>query len=113
MTAALQVTSLTGGYGRLTVFRDIDLALEQGQTVGLLGANGAGKTTLLKSIVGSLPSSSGRVSLEGKDVTRLAAYQRARAGLTLVPEGRHILGSLTVRDNLELDSGNRGLGEVR
>jgi len=102
MTAALQVTSLTGGYGRLTVFRDIDLALEQGQTVGLLGANGAGKTTLLKSIVGSLPSSSGRVLLEGKDVTRLAAYQRARAGLTLVPEGRHILGSLTVRDNLEL-----------
>jgi ABC-type branched-subunit amino acid transport system ATPase component len=102
MTAALQVTSLTGGYGRLTVFRDIDLALEQGQTVGLLGANGAGKTTLLKTIVGSLPSSSGRVLLEGKDVTRLAAYQRARAGLTLVPEGRHILGSLTVRDNLEL-----------
>ena len=102
MTGPLQVTSLTGGYGRLTVFRDIDLALEQGQTVGLLGANGAGKTTLLKTIVGSLPSSSGRVSLDGKDVTRLAAYQRARAGLTLVPEGRHILGSLTVRDNLEL-----------
>ena len=47
-------------------------------------------------------ASSGSVSLEGKDVTRLAAYQRARAGLTLVPEGRHILGTLTVRDNLEL-----------
>jgi branched-chain amino acid transport system ATP-binding protein len=102
MTAVLQVASLSGGYGRLTVFRDIDLTLEQGQTVGLLGANGAGKTTLLKAIVGALPSSSGSVSLEGKDVTRLAAYQRARAGLTLVPEGRHILGGLTVRDNLEL-----------
>jgi branched-chain amino acid transport system ATP-binding protein len=102
MTAVLQVASLSGGYGRLTVFRDVDLTLEQGQTVGLLGANGAGKTTLLKAIVGALPSSSGSVSLEGKDVTRLAAYQRARAGLTLVPEGRHILGGLTVRDNLEL-----------
>src|SRR3954467_15706960 len=98
MTAVLQVVSLSGGYGRLTVFRDIHLTLEQGQTVGLLGANGAGKTTLLKAIVGALPSSSGSVSLEGKDVTRLAAYQRARAGLTLVPEGRHILGGLTVRD---------------
>ena len=48
MTAALQVNSLAGGYGRLTVFRDISLTLEHGQTVGLLGANGAGKTTLLK-----------------------------------------------------------------
>jgi branched-chain amino acid transport system ATP-binding protein len=102
MTAVLQVVSLSGGYGRLTVFRDINLTLEQGQTVGLLGANGAGKTTLLKAVAGALPSSSGTVSLEGKDVTRLAAYQRARAGLTLVPEGRHILGTLTVRDNLEL-----------
>jgi branched-chain amino acid transport system ATP-binding protein len=102
MTAVLQVVSLSGGYGRLTVFRDINLTLEQGQTVGLLGANGAGKTTLLKAVAGALPSSSGSVSLEGKDVTRLAAYQRARAGLTLVPEGRHILGTLTVRDNLEL-----------
>jgi branched-chain amino acid transport system ATP-binding protein len=102
MTVALQVNSLAGGYGRLTVFRGVDLALERGQTVGLLGANGAGKTTLLKTIVGALPSASGRVTLEGQDVTRLLAYQRARAGLSLVPEGRHILGTLTVRDNLEL-----------
>jgi ABC-type branched-subunit amino acid transport system ATPase component len=102
MTVALQVNSLAGGYGRLTVFRGVDLALERGQTVGLLGANGAGKTTLLKTIVGALPSASGRVMLEGRDVTRLLAYQRARTGLSLVPEGRHILGTLTVRDNLEL-----------
>ena len=102
MTVALQVNSLAGGYGRLTVFRGVDLALERGQTVGLLGPNGAGKTTLLKTIVGALPSASGRVMLEGQDVTRLLAYQRARTGLSLVPEGRHILGTLTVRDNLEL-----------
>jgi branched-chain amino acid transport system ATP-binding protein len=108
MTTVLQVMSLSGGYGRLTVFRDINLSLESGQTVGLLGANGAGKTTLLKAIVGALPSSSGSVALEGKDVTRLAAYQRARAGLALVPEGRHILGSLTVRDNLELTRAVKG-----
>lgn len=102
MTAVLEVASLSGGYGRLTVFRDIHLTLEPGQTVGLLGSNGAGKTTLLKAIAGALPSSSGTVSFESKDITHLAAYRRARAGLTLVPEGRHILGTLTVRDNLEL-----------
>ena len=102
MTPVLHLVSLSGGYGRLTVFRDLSLSLDHGQTIGLLGANGAGKTTFLKAVAGTLPSSSGTVSLEGKDVTRFAAYRRARAGLTLVPEGRHILGSLTVRDNLEL-----------
>src|SRR5262245_16916807 len=102
MSTALKVASLSGGYGRLTVFRDINLSVEHGQTVGLLGSNGAGKTTLLKAVAGALASSSGSVAVDGRDVTGLAAYQRARAGLTLVPEGRHILGTLTVRDNLEL-----------
>jgi len=102
MTVGLQVSSLAGGYGRLTVFSGVDFHLERGETIGLLGANGAGKTTLLKAIMGALPSTIGRVALEGQDVTRLLAYQRARSGLILVPEGRHILGSLTVRDNLEL-----------
>jgi len=80
------------------------VALELGpdQTIGLLGANGAGKTTLLKTIAGSLPSSNGRVMLGASEVTRLPAYMRARAGLGLVPEGRHILGTLTVQDNLAL-----------
>ena len=102
MSAALQVEGLAGGYGRLTVFRDVNLAVERGQTVGLLGPNGAGKTTLLKTIVGALRSSSGRVLLEGTDVTPLPAFRRARIGLNLVPEGRHILGTLTVHDNLVL-----------
>jgi branched-chain amino acid transport system ATP-binding protein len=100
MSAALQVEGLVGGYGRLTVFRDVSLSLERGRTMGLLGPNGSGKTTLLKTIVGALPSSAGRVLLEGHDITRLPAFRRARAGLGLVPEGRHILGTLTVRDNL-------------
>jgi branched-chain amino acid transport system ATP-binding protein len=102
MTMALRIEALAGGYGRLTVFRDVSLSLAQGQTIGLLGANGAGKTTLLKTIAGSLRSSAGRVVLGDEDVTSRPAYQRARSGLNLVPEGRHILGTLTVRDNLEL-----------
>jgi len=102
MSVALQVEGLAGGYGPLTVFRDVSLVLARGHTVGLLGPNGSGKTTLLKTIVGSLPSSAGRVLLDGHDVTRLPAFRRARDGLGLVPEGRHILGTLTVLDNLLL-----------
>jgi len=98
----LSIQALEGGYGRLTVFRDVSFELERDETVGLLGANGAGKTTLMKTLAGALPASAGSVLLEGTDVSRLPAYQRARKGLGLVPEGRHILATLTVRDNLEL-----------
>jgi branched-chain amino acid transport system ATP-binding protein len=102
MSAALTVDALEGGYGRLTVFRDARLRLEAGQTIGLLGANGAGKTTLMKTIAGALPATAGSVLLGGRDITALKAYERARAGLALVPEGRHILSTLTVHDNLAL-----------
>jgi ABC-type branched-subunit amino acid transport system ATPase component len=102
MSEALSVAGLEGGYGRLTVFRAVDLSLARDQTLGLLGANGAGKTTLLKTIAGALPAAKGRIALGGHDVTRLPAYERARRGIGLVPEGRHILATLTVRDNLAL-----------
>ena len=102
MSAALTVDALAGGYGRLTVFRGASLALEQGRTIGLLGANGAGKTTLMKTVAGALAATTGRVLLAGRDVTQLPAFERARAGLALVPEGRHVLATLTVADNLAL-----------
>jgi ABC-type branched-subunit amino acid transport system ATPase component len=102
MSAVLQVEGLEGGYGRLTVFRNITYAVERGATVGILGSNGAGKTALLKTIAGALPSHAGRIRLEGRELTDVPAYERARAGLVLVPQGRHIFSSLTVRDNLIL-----------
>jgi ABC-type branched-subunit amino acid transport system ATPase component len=102
VSAFLKVERLEGGYGRLTVFRDVNLEIERGQTLGLLGANGAGKTTLMKTIAGALPASAGSIRLRGKDVSRLPAHERARSGLALVPEGRHILATLSVRDNLAL-----------
>jgi branched-chain amino acid transport system ATP-binding protein len=102
MNAVLRVQNLSGGYGRLSVFNDISFTIDRGRTCGLLGANGAGKTTLLKSIVGALPTSRGHVVLQDQDVTHFPAFRRARAGLNLVPEGRHILGTLTVEDNLRL-----------
>jgi len=102
VTNALEVRDLSGGYGRLAVFRDVSFTLEPGQTAGLLGLNGAGKTTLLKSIVGALPTSGGRIFLHGRELTGISFFKRTRLGLALVPEGRHVFGSLTVQDNLEL-----------
>jgi branched-chain amino acid transport system ATP-binding protein len=102
LSVLLSVQGLEGGYGRLTVFREVSLRVDRGQTIGLLGANGAGKTTLMKTIAGSLRASAGTITLDGKEVSRLPAYERARGGLALVPEGRHILASLSVQDNLAL-----------
>ena len=98
----LRVQNLEGGYGRLTVFRDLGFELARGETIGLLGANGAGKTTLMKTLAGAQPAIRGSVQLADRDVTRLPAYERARIGLALVPEGRHVLATLSVQDNLEL-----------
>ena len=102
MSTVLDIAALNGGYGRLTVFRGVNFAVSRDRTLGLLGANGAGKTTLLKTIAGALPSSGGSVLLEGRDVTKFPAHVRARIGIGLVPEGRHILATLSVYDNLAL-----------
>jgi branched-chain amino acid transport system ATP-binding protein len=98
----LTVDRLSGGYGKLCVFRDVHFAVAPGETIGIYGPNGAGKTTLLLSIVGLLPSLSGRVLLEREDITALPAYRRARKGIGHVPEGRQVLSTLSVRDNLDL-----------
>jgi ABC-type branched-subunit amino acid transport system ATPase component len=98
----LMIERLSGGYGKLCVFRDVDFVVAQGETVGIFGPNGAGKTTLLSTVVGLLPSQAGRVVLNGEDLTAISAYQRARKGIGLAPEGRQMLSTLTVHDNLEL-----------
>lgn len=102
MSAVLRIENLESGYGQLTVFRDLSLTVYSGETVGILGVNGAGKSTLLRTIVGLLPKHAGRILLEDRDISDWPAYRRTRAGVALVPEGRQILGSLTVRDNLDL-----------
>ena len=102
MTAALSVDGLAGGYGQLRVFGGVSFAVANDETIGILGPNGAGKTTLLKTVCGLLRPMEGRVVLGDAEVTRRPAYAHARAGLALVPEGRQILATLTVRDNLAL-----------
>ncbi len=96
----IQVDQLNQYYGSSHTLRGISLAVNKGECLALLGRNGVGKTTLLKCIMGVLPVSSGSVTLEGKDITRLAAHQRARRGIAYVPQGREIFARLTVEENL-------------
>jgi branched-chain amino acid transport system ATP-binding protein len=100
--AALQLTAVYAGYGRATVLRDVNATVARGSVVALLGSNGAGKTTLLRTASGLLKLSAGTVSIGGTDATRLPPNRRARHGLCLVPEGRGVFRSLTVRENLRL-----------
>jgi ABC-type branched-subunit amino acid transport system ATPase component len=102
VTAQLAIRDLSGGYGRLAIFRGLDLNLSERRTFGVLGPNGSGKTTLLKTVAGLLPAFAGEVVLGGVPLGRKAAYQRTRAGLVLVPEGRQVLVRLSVLENLEL-----------
>ncbi|MCW2912162.1 MAG: livF [Actinomycetia bacterium] len=101
-TPVLEVRGLEAGYGDTTVLRDVSLSVPSGHVLALLGPNGAGKTTLLRVLSGLLRPTRGEVLLNGREVTRARPYQRARAGLCHIPEGRGIYPSLTVRENLVL-----------
>ena len=96
----LEVAGLEAGYGSSKVLFGIDLHLGEGQLVALMGRNGMGKTTTVRAITGLTPASGGTVSLAGRDTTALKPYQIGQAGIALVPEGRQVFPTLTVRENL-------------
>jgi urea transport system ATP-binding protein len=98
----LCIKQLQVAYGETLILRDVDLEVERGKVVCLMGRNGVGKTTLLKSIMGLLRPRSGQVIFEDKDLTRASPDKRARAGLGYVPQGREIFPQLTVRENLQV-----------
>ena len=102
MSALLEVKALSAGYGRVPVLHGVDLAVEEGEIVGVLGHNGMGKTTLLKTIMGIVPATGGVVGYAGRDLTRERASERARLGLGYVPQGRGIFPALSVRDNIRM-----------
>ena len=105
----LQIRGLTQYYGGSNVLRGIDLDVPQGSCVALLGRNGVGKTTLLRCIMGMLPIRSGTVRFDGKDLTKLSSYERARLGIGYVPQGREIFPRLTVAENIAVgESAARG-----
>jgi branched-chain amino acid transport system ATP-binding protein len=100
----LQLERITAGYEGNSVLRDVTVTVPPGAVVALLGPNGAGKTTLLRVAAGQLDPQSGRVQINGADATQASVDQRARMGLSMVPEGRSVFPSLTVRENLKLFS---------
>jgi branched-chain amino acid transport system ATP-binding protein len=100
--ATLEVSNLVVRYGQVTAVGGIDLRLEQGQVATLLGSNGAGKTSTLNALSGALTPADGSIVFDGTDITGRQAHKVARGGLVQVPEGRRIIGPLTVEDNLKL-----------
>jgi branched-chain amino acid transport system ATP-binding protein len=96
----LTVEQLSARHGLLQAVRDVSFAIDEGETVALVGANGAGKTTLLRSIAGAHRPAAGSIVFEGGDVTRVSAHRRVGLGIVLVPEGRRLFPGLTVEENL-------------
>ncbi|UDQ89487.1 ABC transporter ATP-binding protein [Xanthobacter autotrophicus] len=100
--ALLEISGLSVSYGRVAALSDVSLTVNEGEVVTVLGANGAGKSTLLKAILGAVPAKAGGIAFAEADITRLPPHRRMGAGLVLVPEGRRILITLTVEENLRL-----------
>ncbi|EFL52400.1 urea ABC transporter, ATP-binding protein UrtE [Solidesulfovibrio fructosivorans JJ]] len=98
----LRIEKLSQAYGGSQILWDVDLTLEPGDCVCLMGRNGVGKTTLLKALMGLLPLRSGKILFDGLDLTRLAAPMRARNGIGYVPQGRDIFPRMTVEENLRV-----------
>jgi branched-chain amino acid transport system ATP-binding protein len=107
MSTLLEVENLASGYGEVQVLWGVSLQVPKGQLTTMVGANGAGKTTTMRTIMGSVRPWSGRVRLNGEDVTKLSTHQKARRGLVLVPEGRQLFPDMTVEENLEMGAYSR------
>ena len=102
MTTLLEIRGLNTYYGESHILRNVDLTVQAGEMVCLIGRNGVGKTTLLKSLIGLLHPKVGDVLFNGDSVNRYAPHRRARAGIGYVPQGREIIPQLTVEENLML-----------
>ncbi|HEX2313623.1 MAG TPA: urea ABC transporter ATP-binding subunit UrtE [Thermomonospora sp.] len=98
----LEVTGLEAAYGRARVLFGVDLTVEAGRLLCVMGRNGVGKTTLLNTIMGVLGPTAGRVVFDGRDVTRLPTHERVRLGMGYVPQGHETFPQLTVAENLQV-----------
>jgi branched-chain amino acid transport system ATP-binding protein len=103
----LEVRNLQTSYGRSQVLFEISFDVKENQVVTLLGRNGMGKTTTVRSVMGLTRPKSGSIAFEKKEITQLASYRIAQAGIGLVPEGRQVFPNLTVRENLVATASNR------
>lgn len=108
----LEVTNLRSAYGRIEVLHGVNLKVEQGEVVALIGSNGAGKTTLLRALSGVQPITFGEIAFCGERIERLKPHRRVALGMTQSPEGRQIFGTLNVEDNLRLGAYVRKDGAI-
>ena len=108
----LEIDAINAGYGEAQVLRELSVKVDAGEILCLLGRNGAGKTTTMQAIMGLLPLMSGRVVLDGEEVSRLPAHQVPRAGLGYIPQGRRLFAGLSVAQNLEIGLSVRGSGKA-
>ena len=106
----LQVSNINQYYGGSHILRDVSFEVHLGRITVLLGRNGVGKTTLLKSLMGAIPIRSGSINFDGHAIEKSAPYERARAGIGYVPQGREIFARLTVEDNLRMGLATRPAG---
>jgi len=104
----LEVEDVHTYYGDSHVLQGVSLHVEPSEVLGILGRNGMGKTTLIRSIIGFTPPRRGRVRFKGKDITEWPPYRMVESGMALVPQGRRVFPSLSVRENLEVAQSGRG-----
>jgi len=109
----LEVEHIHVYYGVIPALLDVSLSVDEGQIVALVGANGAGKSTTLKTIAGVIRPREGQIRFQDQDITRLGADRRVRLGIALVPEGRQIFSTLSVKENLVLGAYHRRDQEVK
>lgn len=102
MTLLLDVKDLRSGYGRIPILAGVDMAMAEGEYLGILGHNGMGKTTLMRTLMGHLPATAGTVEFSGRNVTGMKPFERSRLGMGLVPQGREIFPELSVYENLRM-----------
>jgi urea transport system ATP-binding protein len=108
----LQVSDYRVAYGMSEVLHGLDFTLNQNEILVVMGRNGMGKSTLMKSMMGVIPSKSGSVRIDEKDISRLKSHQRVAAGLAYVPQGRWIFSALTVQENIETGLAASGRRQV-
>ncbi len=110
MAELLTIKELDCFYGEVQVLHRLELVLTKGEILCLFGRNGAGKTTTLKAIMGLVPAKAGSISLEGRELTALAAHEVPKAGIAYVPQGRRLFAEMTVAENIEIGLMARGKG---
>lgn len=108
----LQIEHIVSHYGPIEALSDIDMRVDEGSLVALVGANGAGKTTLLRALSGLQPISAGSIHFDGQDLRRMSPGKRVAHGIVQVPEGRQVFGPMSVHDNLVLGAYTRGRGKA-